>query len=124
MVPRPLCEEHGIETLVGRHEYRGLERLHGATSGDGHGHRRSGDVVRYLKQDDHVVVSEGVVSCSLTSPSAQAGSSACFAINPLLGRLKRNGLGFRFRWNTLVKWHDDTGMTTRGVSRLPDLDHR
>jgi len=61
---------------------------------------------------------------SLTSPSARAGSSAYLAINPSLGSLKSDGLGFRFRRNALVERHDDTGVTMRVVSRLPHLDHR
>lgn len=60
----------------------------------------------------------------VTPPSAHAGSSARLAINPFLSRLKRNGQGFRLRWNALMEWHDDTGMTIRVVSRLSDLNHR
>jgi len=51
-------------------------------------------------------------------------SAVSCPVNPLLGNLKSHGLGFRLRWNALVEWHDDTGMTTRVLSRFPDLDHR
>jgi hypothetical protein len=61
---------------------------------------------------------------ALTSPSAYARSSACLAINPFLSCLKSDGQSLRLRWNTLGEWHDDTTMTIRAVSRLPDLDHR
>jgi len=51
-------------------------------------------------------------------------SSVYFSINPLLGRLKSDGAGFRLGWNALVEWHDDTRMTMGVMSRLPDFDHR
>jgi hypothetical protein len=51
-------------------------------------------------------------------------SSVLFSVNPLLGRLESHGLGFRLGWNALVEGHDDTRITSRVISRLPDFDHR
>jgi len=55
---------------------------------------------------------------------AGEGSSVNFSIDPLLGRLERDGLGFRLGGNALVEGHHDTRITPRVISRLPDFDHR
>ncbi len=57
-------------------------------------------------------------------PEVKILLSVYIAVNPALGSLKSDGLGFRFRRNALVERHDDTGVTMRVVSRLPHLDHR
>jgi len=74
--------------------------------------------------DDILVLSGGSAREQSLVVAAHAGSSPYFAIDPFLGRLKGNGLGFRLRWNALVEWHDDPGVSMGVVSGLPDLDHR
>jgi hypothetical protein len=55
------------------------------------------------------------------STAAAARSHHVF-LNPLLCRLKSDGMGIRRRREPLQERHDDTGMATRIVFWLPNLD--